>query len=109
MTPEVDADVVAEKTIPRKNGELVFNAPWEGRAFGMAIALRQSHPYAWAEFRERLEKEIAAAGPEDDGTRYYERWLAAFERLLADRGLLDADELERREHEYLEGLREEVF
>ena len=25
--------------VPRKNGELVFEAPWEGRVFGMAVAL----------------------------------------------------------------------
>lgn len=109
MTAEIDSEVVAEPTIPRKNGELVFNAPWEGRAFGMAIALRQSEPYAWTEFRDRLEREIAAAGPADDGTRYYERWVAALESLLEDKGLVDPAELERRTHEYLDGIREEVF
>jgi len=106
---EVDREVASEPTLPRKNGELVFNAPWEGRAFGMAIALRQSEPYAWAEFRDRLERELAAAGPEDDGTRYYERWVAAFERLLEDKGLLGRAELRRRTREYLDGIREEVF
>lgn len=106
---EVDREVASEPTLPRKNGELVFNAPWEGRAFGMAIALRHSEPYAWTEFRDRLEREIAAAGPHDDGSRYYERWVAAFERLLADKGLLLPADVERRTHEYLEGVREEVF
>ena len=25
--------------LPRRNGELVFEAPWQGRAFGMALAV----------------------------------------------------------------------
>ena len=26
--------------LPRKNGELVFEAPWQGRAFGLAVTSR---------------------------------------------------------------------
>jgi len=109
MTAAIDSEVIAESTIPRKNGELVFNAPWEGRAFGMAVALRQAEPYSWTEFREYLAREIAAAGPADDGTHYYELWVAAFEHLLSDRGLVAPEETQRRTHEYLDGIREEVF
>jgi nitrile hydratase accessory protein len=95
--------------VKRRNGELVFNQPWESRAFGMTVALRESHPFEWESFRVRLEREIAAAGPADDGTRYYEYWLAAFERLLTDEGLLSSEELADRGGEYRKGLREEVF
>jgi len=105
----IDREVAETPKLPRKNGELVFTAPWEGRAFGMTLALRAQDPFPWTDFRVRLEREIAAAGPEDDGTRYYECWLAAFERLLEERGLLDSKELEARTHEYLDGEREEVF
>jgi hypothetical protein len=65
--------------------------------------------FGWEAFRDRLEREIAAAGPADDGTRYYERWLAAFENLLVDQGLVSSKELELRADEYRTGLREEVF
>ena len=109
---EVDrevADLKGPAALPRRNGELVFNRPWEGRAFGMAVALRSSRPYPWRAFQDRLEGEIAAAGPSDDGSRYYERWVAAFERLLVDEGLVGAEELERRVREYREGLRDQVF
>ena len=27
--------------VPRKNGELVFDAPWQSRAFGMVVGLVQ--------------------------------------------------------------------
>ncbi len=30
-----------EAALPRKNGELVFAAPWEGRAFGLAVLLSE--------------------------------------------------------------------
>ncbi|HEX6488593.1 MAG TPA: nitrile hydratase accessory protein [Candidatus Dormibacteraeota bacterium] len=94
---------------PRKNGERVFTAPWEGRAFGMALALRAHQPYPWEELRALLERRIKAAGPEDDGSQYYELWVASLEELLGRRGLLDEDELERRTEEYLAGRRDEVF
>ena len=103
------ADFTGPAAMPRRNGELVFNEPWEGRAFGMAVGLRDSHLFGWEAFRDRLEREIAAAGPADDGTRYYERWLAAFENLLVDQRLVSAKELELRAAEYRTGLREEVF
>jgi nitrile hydratase accessory protein len=103
------ADLKGRAALPRKNGELVFNQPWEGRAFGLALALRATRPYRWEAFQEHLEREIAEAGPDPDGSRYYERWVAAVERLLADQGLVSSEELERRVLEYREGLREEVF
>ena len=109
---DVDAEIAratGPATLPRRNGELVFTAPWQGRAFGMAVALRQGGRFAWRDFQERLEREIAAAGPHDDASRYYEHWLAALERLAVDRGLVDGEELGRRAGEYRSGLRDEVF
>ncbi|HET9317868.1 MAG TPA: cobalt chelatase, partial [Vicinamibacteria bacterium] len=40
--------------LPRKNGELVFDEPWQGRAFGMAVALHEGGAYDWEEFRQEL-------------------------------------------------------
>ena len=47
-----------DEALPRKNGELVFAAPWEGRVFGMAVALNDRHAYTWDEFRDRLVAQI---------------------------------------------------
>ena len=44
---------------PRQNGELVFQAPWESRVFGLAAALRDRGLFAWDEFRVCLIAEIA--------------------------------------------------
>lgn len=94
---------------PRKNGELVFQRPWEGRAFGMALAVRERRQYRWDDLRRLLERRIAEAGPTDDGSRYYEHWVEAFEELLQQLDLIDHDELEERTREYLSGARDEVF
>jgi nitrile hydratase accessory protein len=91
--------------LPRRNGELVFEAPWEGRAFGMAVALTDAGPLAWDDFRLRL----VAAIRQDPDHPYYEQWLTAFEALVTAQGLLAADELERRAAEFRRMERDEVF
>src|SRR5262249_42338477 len=75
------ADMRGQGALPRTNGELVFAAPWEGRALAMAIGAVQSLGLPWDEFRLRLIGEIAR----DPERPYYESWLAALERLVAPR------------------------
>lgn len=94
---------------PRKNGELVFEEPWQGRAFGMAVALSEDQCYGWEDFRQQLIAQIADADARDDPAGYYERWLAAFERLLAERGIISTDELDERTFEFEFGERDDVF
>ncbi len=87
---------------PRKNGELVFDAPWEGRAFGIALALCDQELFEWGEFRQALIAEIAGwerAHPAGVGWSYYARWLAALETLLADKGIMAPADLDVRQRE----------
>jgi nitrile hydratase accessory protein len=63
----------------------VFAAPWEAQAFALAVALHERGVFAWPEFSAALAREIARA-PE---AGYYASWLAALERLVADRDLAD--------------------
>ena len=68
---------------PRDNGELVFAAPWESRAFGLALALNEAGLIDWEDFRQALIREIGdweAAHPSGAGWSYYECWLRALER-----------------------------
>ena len=92
--------------LPRSNGELVFNAPWEGRAFGLAVSLSDSGRYPWPEFSDRLAREIATDA-EGSPDRYYEHWLAAFEALMLEHGLLAREELDGRTAEYQSGERDD--
>jgi nitrile hydratase accessory protein len=107
MSDQRIEDLGDDLAVPRKNGELVFEAPWEGRAFGMAVALSDDQVYDWDAFRDRLVAEIAAAEEHGDTSGYYERWLASFERLLLDTGVLTAEELDARTAEFVTGLYDE--
>lgn len=87
------AEMDGRAALPRKSGELVFHDPWERRVFSLAVALCERGLYRWDEFRDHLIAEIAAAekaaGPDADPSTlpsYYESWLAAFEKLLAEKG-----------------------
>jgi nitrile hydratase accessory protein len=83
---------------PRRNGELVFEAPWESRLFGLTLALCEAGTFEWEAFRRLLIEEIGRSGAEGGAPAwsYYARWEAAFERLLAERGLCSGAELETR-------------
>ena len=92
MTARVDEAVTRLQgplAPPRRNGELVFEAPWQGRAFGMALAVVERLGLEWRAFQEHLIAEIAAR-PE---APYYDCWVVALERLVLAQGLVSADEL----------------
>ena len=77
----------------------VFNAPWEAQAFAMALSLHERGIFTWSEWSRALARELAdaaARGEPDDGTHYYEHWLAALERLVAEKKVVAEDELEQR-------------
>lgn len=101
-------DMTGPEAVPRSNGELVFEAPWQSRAFGMAVALHRAGHFAWDDFRAAL-----AAAIRDHGQlgvdEYYERWLDALHCVLGRRDLLDAAELHAREDDYRHHRRDEVF
>ena len=100
----IDRQIADLNGVPRKNGELVFQAPWQGRAFGLAVVLNEKGTYPWDEFRAGLVDEIAKGGPE-----YYESWLAALESLLLSRGVVTRDEVAQRAAEYQALERDPVF
>ena len=59
--------------------------------------------FTWKEWAGRLAGELAAAkarGEVDDGSRYYEYWLGALEKLVAAKGLVLETELLTRKDEW---------
>ena len=95
------------EALPRDNGELVFEAPWEGRAFGVAVTMNNDGLYEWREFRDRLVEEIAAAKRDGAASTYYERWVASLEKLTVAKGLVTLEELDARTAEYAAGDRDD--
>jgi len=88
------ADMDEQIALPRKNGELVFEAPWEARVFGLAVALNESGYYPWRDFSQGLAAETATTEQEGSSSSYYERWLASLEKLVIAKGLMTREELE---------------
>jgi nitrile hydratase accessory protein len=87
----VDQVLGAETALPRDNGELVFEEPWQGRALGMGVVAVERSGASWADFRRHLAAAIAARPAfegESAASAYYACWLDALEALLAERGLL---------------------
>jgi nitrile hydratase accessory protein len=99
---EPSLDLAGPAAPPRRNGELVFEAPWESRLFGVTLALCEAGRFEWEEFRRLLIEEIRAfeaGGQPPEAWSYYACWQAAFERLLAAKGLCGASELATRTRE----------
>jgi nitrile hydratase accessory protein len=97
------ADMEGDMALPRHNGELVFASPWEARAFGMAVALNDSGIYEWRDFSQGLAAETATAEHHGRPSSYYERWLAALEKLAVAKGLVTPAEIEARATQYASG------
>ena len=101
MTPATDAARRATEAlpgIPRDAEGPVFREPWEAQAFAMALALHQRGLFTWSEWAATLGDEIKraqAAGDPDTGETYYHHWLAALERLVAEKGIAGREHLAR--------------
>jgi nitrile hydratase accessory protein len=69
-----------DASLPRDNGEIVFEAPWQARALAIAVALVEKLGLPWDAFRHRLMNEIAR----DPQRPYYESWCTALESMVID-------------------------
>ncbi len=84
--------------LPRENGELLFESPWEARVFGLAIALHEKGAFPWKVFSQALAEEISTAEQSGETSTYYQHWLRALRQVATGEGLLLVEEiLERAE------------
>ena len=91
----------AVPSIPSDAEGPVFREPWEAQAFAMTLALHERKLFTWPEWAQTLSAEIKraqAAGDPDTGETYYRHWLAALERIVAEKGVTDAATLSRYFH-----------
>jgi nitrile hydratase accessory protein len=98
-------ELPAAMAIPRRNGEPVFEAPWQATAFGMVVSMHQHGAFPWSAFKTLLIEEIAAAARCGDPGSYYDHWVAAFERLLGDLALLTPQQIGNRTAQFRRGDR----
>ena len=88
-----------EEPSVRRNAEgPVFREQWEAQAFALALSLHERGVFSWNEWTAVLGdkiKKAQAAGDPDTGETYYRHWLAALERIVATKGVADAQTLAR--------------
>ena len=83
--------------LPRDEEGPVFAEPWQAQAFALAVKLSEQGYFTWKEWAGALAVELKAAadrGEPDDGSPYYNHWVATLERLVTAKGLADSPELD---------------
>ena len=96
------------QSLPRDEGGPVFDEPWQAQAFALAVRLSAQGYFTWKEWAETLAGELASAvelGEADDGSEYYHHWLAALERLVTSKGLVDIATLFERKEAWADAYR----
>jgi nitrile hydratase accessory protein len=94
--------------LPLDKGGPVFAEPWQAQCFALAIRLSELNYFTWKEWTSALASELKAAvdrGEFDDGSHYYHHWLAALERLVAEKGLVDPTALFARKEAWADAYR----
>src|SRR5689334_8869882 len=77
---EREASLRFESLLRDKSGEATFAEPWQAQAFALVVHLHRKGAFTWQEWASALADEInraAMRGEADDGTHYYDHWLAA--------------------------------
>ena len=108
-----DAHAAAERFaalphVPRDAEGPVFAEPWQAQAFAMAVQLSAEGHFTWTEWTTALGAQLQAAadrGEPDDGSRYFEHWLAALEHLVAEKQLTDLTALRARKAAWADAYR----
>ena len=69
---------LSDLDLPRRNGELAFDAPWQSMVFALAAAVIE---HAFGGDREPFRQQLIAAIAAQPGRPYWESWTAALEAL----------------------------
>ncbi len=89
--------------LPRDADGPMFREPWEAQAFALAVRLSEQGMFTWSEWAATLAAEIREAqrrGDADLGDTYYEHWLAALERLVAEKQAVASEDLAQRREDW---------
>lgn len=94
------------------DGEPVFHAPWQARAFALTVTLAESRVFAWPEWTRALAaacERRASTFPATDGAayaeQYYLAWLEALQGLIAEKGVSSLAQTERLAEAWQEAAR----
>lgn len=105
LAAELDADALPD------DAGIGFDAPWQARAFGLAVALDEHVPaFDWSAFQARFVERLNEMDPDtlqaDVESVYYEQWLESLEATLVDTGSLSVEAIDGRQHAFGTGERD---
>lgn len=88
---ETPSQLAQSPGLPKSpEGDPVFPEPWAAEAFAMTVHLHEKGLFAWSEWAEVLSRELHKPGRAEDGSDYFDCWVAALSELLVSRGVADA-------------------
>ena len=102
------ARFAASPLLPCDENGPVFAEPWQAQAFAIAVQLSAEGYFTWPEWTTALGAQLQVAvecGEPDDGSRYFEHWLAAIEHLVAEKKLTDLNALRERKEAWVDAYR----
>jgi nitrile hydratase accessory protein len=89
---ETGSPLAQSHELPKSaDGDPVFPEPWAAEAFAMTVHLHERGLFTWSEWAENLSRELHKPGRAEDGSDYFDCWVAALSALLVSRGVADAD------------------
>jgi nitrile hydratase accessory protein len=68
------------------DGEPVFPEPWAAEAFAITVHLHERGLFTWNEWAETLSRELHKPGRAEDGSDYFDCWVAALSAILVKLG-----------------------
>jgi nitrile hydratase accessory protein len=92
-------------SLPRDEDGPVFAEPWQAEAFALTVRLHEAGCFTWTEWADTLAavlRDVRERGEPDDGSHYYDHWLAALERLVTAKQVLKTSDLEQRKAAWAE-------
>ncbi|SMF71181.1 nitrile hydratase accessory protein [Xaviernesmea oryzae] len=90
-TCDVPSGLAQSAGLPKSpEGDPVFPEPWAAEAFAMAVHLHEKGLFTWGEWAEALSVEVRRQGRAEDGSDYFDCWVAALSGLLVTKGVADA-------------------
>jgi nitrile hydratase accessory protein len=105
---ESSNDLDSLPRLPRDETGPVFAEPWQAQAFALAVGLSAQGHFTWKEWAAALAAELADAaerGEADDGSEYFDHWVAALEKLVTSKGLADVAALFERKEAWADAYR----
>ena len=78
------------------NQPAVFEAPWHGQVFALAVIMNRAGHFTWPEWTKVFSNTLSEMGKtkELDGSDdYYVAWVTALEKMLVSKGIVIPDAL----------------